>query len=1251
MRIFAIRGRNLASLAGDFELDFEKPPLAGAGLFAITGETGAGKSTILDAICLALFDKYPRIEASGAVDTIRDVGDEKLSSRDPASILSKHASEALAEVEFEAGGERLIARWAVRRSHNKTDGRLQKRERALIAVDGDRVIASGITEANPEIVRHIGLTFEQFNRTALLAQGEFDALLRAKEDERAELLEKITGTEIYSRVSKRVYERFKESEAALADLVRRSGELGLLDKAARANLEGEIAKLAIERGRLKFARDRAAGLLAWHQESEKLETGIAEAEAAVVEAAAAAVLAAERARRAALERALAIEEDFKVAEAAAKQAAETAAEAAAAIAKRSEAEIAASSAAEAAEKAKATHEAAKLAFADAGPLLDQATALDADLATAKRLDQAAKQDFATADITYRELVAAKQAAETQLAEASKRRADLTGQRDRKSALAGIADRIDAIRMAFSRLADARRELAGLGETLAADRAYEAKVKADKAEIDGRKADRSARLEVLKAARISAVAERDRLDPQATRQRRDRLSKFGQALSGVSARLERIVEAGRRRDAAAEKHARALAEREAAAARAEQAAHHLIATIARRDEAARGMSRAELMAGEAAAALRADLVDGEPCPVCGATDHPGHNTAALDDLVEQFRRRRAETEAETAAATTADSDARGAIAAAAAAIGQAEADRATAATDRDELLAGWPALLADLAAAADRADVALALDAPDSAALDSAANAATRLEAEIAELDTRLTAIAELDGRIATLEADRDALLATGETDQARAETLENALSALAVKIARATERSDGMAFAEAEHLSALTPHLGAAGLAGDALANPAAALAALDTCVIEWRELVGALADTEAAIADLDRKRLSSVDRLDGAATARQRAATERDKAAAQVEDLTAKRNRLFDGEPTKDVRHRLHLAQQEAETARRLAEHARGEANAALAASRTATDKAENLCAAAATTATAAAARLEAALEVAGLDRAAASELLAAGRTEHEALATKIAAAERHHQTAMTVLAERRRHRDAHQAGGAPEVDAAAAKAERDGLDDELAAIGETFGRLRAALDRDDEANATAAVLAAEIETARADHDVLAAVNKAVGSADGGKFRRFAQGITLDMLTGRANEQLATVNPRYRLERVSPQDLGLQVVDRDMGDEVRSTRTLSGGERFLVSLALALALASLEGRAAFVDTLLIDEGFGALDARSLDIAIDALEALQSRGRRVGIISHVDALHERIPVQVRIEKKSSGRSRMAVVECGPPSPS
>jgi exonuclease SbcC len=128
----------------------------------------------------------------------------------------------------------------------------------------------------------------------------------------------------------------------------------------------------------------------------------------------------------------------------------------------------------------------------------------------------------------------------------------------------------------------------------------------------------------------------------------------------------------------------------------------------------------------------------------------------------------------------------------------------------------------------------------------------------------------------------------------------------------------------------------------------------------------------------------------------------------------------------------------------------------------------------------------------------------------------------------------------------------------------------------------------------------------------------------------------------MADLARRYRLERVPGHDMELQVVDGDMGDEVRSVHSLSGGETFLVSLALALALSSIAAEKTQIGSLFIDEGFGALDPNALEIALAALESIQATGRRVGIISHVAGLAERIGVRVRVVAVGGGRSRVEV---------
>lgn len=175
MKILVIRGQNLASLARPFELDLTAEPLAGAGLFAITGETGSGKSTILDALCLALYNQYPRVAiARRQGELLPDPGGDALAITDPRSILRRGAASGFAEVDFLAqDGLEYRARWIVSRARGKAEGKLGEVSRTLnLRADGTPV-AAGKTNVAREIQRCTDLTFDQFRRTVLLAQGEF----------------------------------------------------------------------------------------------------------------------------------------------------------------------------------------------------------------------------------------------------------------------------------------------------------------------------------------------------------------------------------------------------------------------------------------------------------------------------------------------------------------------------------------------------------------------------------------------------------------------------------------------------------------------------------------------------------------------------------------------------------------------------------------------------------------------------------------------------------------------------------------------------------------------------------------------------------------------------------------------------------------------------------------------------------------------------------------------------------------------
>ena len=189
--------------------------------------------------------------------------------------------------------------------------------------------------------------------------------------------------------------------------------------------------------------------------------------------------------------------------------------------------------------------------------------------------------------------------------------------------------------------------------------------------------------------------------------------------------------------------------------------------------------------------------------------------------------------------------------------------------------------------------------------------------------------------------------------------------------------------------------------------------------------------------------------------------------------------------------------------------------------------------------------------------------------------------------------------------------------------------------------LQEDESKRANQQQLIKQLTQAKQDYDDVAYLHSLIGSQKGDKFRKFAQGLTLDHLVTLANRQLDRLQGRYLLERKQSEALELQVLDTWQGDAVRDTRTLSGGESFLVSLALALALSDLVSHKTSIDSLFLDEGFGTLDSQTLDTALDALDNLNASGKMIGVISHIEAMKERISVQIKVNKMNGlGVSRL-----------
>ena len=256
MKRLAIRGRNLAAWEGDFEIDFTVEPLLSAGIFAISGPTGAGKSTLLDTMCLALFARTPRTDQAKENNVkLQDVSNEQLSQSDPRFLLRRGTSSGFAEVDFMAlNGHRYRTRWSVARARDKENGRLQNPRLALYNLDKEEEEQGTRSDLQARIIDLIGLTFEQFTRSVLLAQNDFSTFLKAEQGEKASLLEKLTGTELYSAISRQIFERNARAKEAFDLIQTRIQGIELLTDEEENDLRTRLAGTEKELQRVEKAK-------------------------------------------------------------------------------------------------------------------------------------------------------------------------------------------------------------------------------------------------------------------------------------------------------------------------------------------------------------------------------------------------------------------------------------------------------------------------------------------------------------------------------------------------------------------------------------------------------------------------------------------------------------------------------------------------------------------------------------------------------------------------------------------------------------------------------------------------------------------------------------------------------------------------------------------------------------------------------------------------------------------------------------
>lgn len=1247
MRILAIRGRNLASLSNEFELDFTAEPLASAGLFAITGPTGAGKSTLLDALCLALYERTPRLaRATSRSESVPDVGEHAVGSADPRNLLRRGAGEGWAEVDFIGGdGTDYRSRWTVRRARGKHNGKLQASEINLSRLaDGQLLGDHRKTETLRQIEAIIGLNFEQFTRAVLLAQNDFATFLKAGDDERAELLQTLTGTETFSRLSMLAFERMKDERLALGQLQQQMQDCQPLTPESRAQAEAGLAAATEQLQALERDRGKLAERQRWHLQREQLQRQQAEAETLL--AAAQTRRDAAQERRASLERLERVQPARPIATEIERAQAALAAEQAAVEALQTRVSQAGNEAERlttAQEQAWQAQQAAQQAQADARPRLEQARTLDGLIAATAPREQAARQSYAEAAQELAQALASQQKTEAcrqqdraqleplqQWLEQHGSRRELAQGWPRWEALFEQASKLQSQQAgALEQTASLQLQAQQLSTQLEQGQAGLERTDASCAQAEVRLEQASAACTGCDAAALAA-------EKSVLQARRESLREFTQ-----------LVQQRQRLDQhhalLLDKHAAQSSALATADKQLEALAHQLPAAKAALESAQQALQSARLATSASAEALRASLQPGLPCPVCGSTDHPHAQAAAAVDAVlatlesHALARRQALDEQlqQQAGASAQQQFARQALRGLA-------AELATLATERDAAKSAWNAheLQADCAALApDQREpwlaqqLAAALAALEQIELREARWRALLHEREQARLALD-TARRDRDGwRLRVQALQQQAALTAQQAQAAQQQRVrleqetETLLEQLDAAFPRASWREQWLADPPAycARLRQQVQQWSTASERCDALQTGLQLLAQqADSCqqaCAQARRLEQAQAQAQQQIeAELAQYREQRTALL-GDRTADEVAAALQ----AEVERAGQWQTRALEAlQQARQQQARLLEAQHQ--TGLRLAQQDRALQQAGLALQRWLDDfnatRSESAPASALTLT-----ELTALLTTP-------SDAIASEREALQQLAGAV-------QQALAVLQDRAETLRRHEAGRGPIDDATELERLAAELAQQLQAVTDSQAGMRLKLAQDDERLARSAGLRQRIESQSARTRIWEQLGELIGSADGKKFRNFAQQLTLDLLLDYANAHLQGLTRRYRIERLRD-SLGLLVVDQDMGDELRSVHSLSGGESFLVSLALALGLASLSSHRVRVESLFIDEGFGSLDAESLHVALDALDRLQALGRKVGVISHVQEMTERIGTRVRVRRLSGGASHITV---------
>ena len=1339
MRILAIRGRNLASLEGDFSIDFTAEPLASAGIYSISGPTGSGKSTLLDTMCLALFGRTPRTDQARENEVkLRDVSENTLGQGDPRNLLRRGSVSGYAEVDFVAlDGYGYRARWSVRRARDKASGALQKVQHSLTGLPSLKEEQGTSSELLKRISELIGLTFEQFTRSVLLAQNDFATFLKADQGEKASLLEKLTGTERYSAISRLIYEKHAAAKQVYEQLMARLQGVALLTDQEREELDAQLLQVGRSLALLEDQKNAIKLRLDWFAQRDQLLVEKTKAEADELRARTVCEQNVPRKDY------LALVDGVQGARSlydAVVSAGRTLTDKESHCSRLAQDTARATEGKELLEKESDSINKRYLEeterFRLLGPDLKKARQLDIQLAESVRTLKESENSLQELTAYYDK----EQEKLTQLSLLCTKTTDsiaaLEKWRTRYLAKASIAEQLPLLENYLDRAFSAHENLNRSQQTIASLRDTERKQREEsgiKKELHAKQLElfctASQRLEVAqkeqKGVSIDAVQEESKM----LRARKELLQRASQCWKSLE-------DTRRSQGLLVNEIAKTTALLEMNEGKQFETALRLDMALHLRQQAKQTYEQAFMAATKDIELLRSKLTDGTPCPLCGSEHHPyageddrlkqtlakveeasvaasanydacwkqcetlKQEAVSLNEKIDQLNKSLQELETEESRLkaewlpqeetlkgiypdmpSSVDKDQMPFSLLGKSLLRPVEADRKLFPSEEEKtsLHSGqeWlplnakesqTSLFADedeTSRHTDRGRLSLYAEGEQLSVAQSGLLVFAMMEwftEQVIICDDRLKVLEELALTYSNLQKELQLL----QEDKLRLNSLVGQLDKELTELTGQFTLTQSRIVAEEAACAEQSRLLQESLLKADELFGHDQWQAAwredtvgfrdkLRSFAVEWQDNKVRLQQEQDNLTRQKAEREGAVNLLD---TIGKQLVAARELVAVRKnawETIRSSRLLVLDGKDADATEQQMlnaleSLKKELDEMGEKLKKQLQLETELRGTYKQLEVDVKEYQSRLA---------QSKQALQQWLADFNATrsksvDETLLASLLERD---TQWIASERNYLqqqendriTARTTLDDRIRRLAEHDVKRKEmDWDEASYPAEPEVLQqmqvqcaDKSRELDALATEIRFKLRTNEENRQKVQSLEKELLQAREVSEHWASLNEIAGSSDGGKFRRIAQGYTLDVLLSYANVQLSELSKRYRLERV-PDTLALQVIDRDMCDEVRTVHSLSGGESFLVSLALALGLSSLSSNRMRVESLFIDEGFGSLDAETLRVAMDALDSLRTRGRKIGVISHVQEMTERIPVQIKVNRGDNGRSYLTV---------